>query len=438
LITSQLKNLAKKPSYDIIRGFFMKKIATIAIIFSAIGLSAYFAVITGKYSGQETNRDSFAQEAVSAADEIVQVEETERIVGAPVIQGKTFTDLMKAEGLEYSLAMEIYESAKDIYDLAKIREGKTVDLIFDIGSNELIRLAYKINTEEELFVRRQASPESGGKWTAEIKPIPYEVKIKTVSAEIKTSMYQAALDNEIDIRAIIELANAFQWTIDFAMDPRTGDEFSFVYEERYLNKEYAMPGRVLAGKYVNSGKEYFVYHFKESEDNIGFFDENGNSVQKMFLKAPLEFKYISSGFTTGLRYIEAFNVSTGHKAIDYAAETGTPIRAVGDGTITFAGWDSRGYGNMVSIRHNSTYSTNYAHQSKIAVKKGQKIKQGDIIGYVGSTGFSTGPHLHYEMIKNGAKINPLQEALPPGQPIKEENRERFYGEVERYKQMMKL
>jgi murein DD-endopeptidase MepM/ murein hydrolase activator NlpD len=156
----------------------------------------------------------------------------------------------------------------------------------------------------------------------------------------------------------------------------------------------------------------------------------------MFLKAPVEFKYISSGFTTGLRYIEAFNVSTGHRAIDYAAETGTPIRAVGDGTITFAGWDSRGYGNMVSIRHNSTYSTNYAHQSKMAVKNGQKVKQGDIIGYVGSTGFSTGPHLHYEMLKNGAKINPLQEILPPGQPIKEENRERFFGEVEKYKGLM--
>jgi len=143
------------------------------------------------------------------------------------------------------------------------------------------------------------------------------------------------------------------------------------------------------------------------------------------------FKYISSGFTTGLRYIKAFNVSTGHRAIDYAAPSGTPVRSVGDGTVTFSGWDGS-YGYRVGIRHNGTYSTNYAHLSKIAVKRGAKVKQGDIIGYVGSTGFSTGPHLHYEMIKNGVKINPLTEVLPPGQELKPENKDRFYETIKEW------
>jgi murein DD-endopeptidase MepM/ murein hydrolase activator NlpD len=156
----------------------------------------------------------------------------------------------------------------------------------------------------------------------------------------------------------------------------------------------------------------------------------------MFLKAPVAFKYISSGYTTGTRVVMEIGLSGPHRAIDYAAAIGTPIRAVGDGTVTFAGWSSVGYGYLTSIRHNGTYSTNYAHQSKIAVRVGQKVKQGDIIGYVGSTGYSTGPHLHYEMVKHGAKIDPLKEILPPGKPIAEENQERFFSEKAKYDEML--
>jgi murein DD-endopeptidase MepM/ murein hydrolase activator NlpD len=250
-------------------------------------------------------------------------------------------------------------------------------------------------------------------------------------------MYQAALDSDIDIRAIIELARAFQWTIDFVMDPREGDTFKFVYEARFLNGEYVMPGQVLAGRYVNQGQTYDVYYFEESKENKGFFDKEGNSVQKMFLKAPVDFKYISSGYTTGPRYIAAFRrYTSSHMAIDYAAAVGTPIRVVGDGTVVSAGWNSSGYGYLTTVRHNSTYTTRYAHQSRIAVAYGQKVRQGDVIGYVGSTGFSSGPHLHYEMIKNGAKINPLNEILPPGEPIKEENRERFEAQKAEYQKML--
>ena len=152
----------------------------------------------------------------------------------------------------------------------------------------------------------------------------------------------------------------------------------------------------------------------------------------MFLKAPVAYKYITSGFTTGARYIQAFNISTGHRAIDYAAAAGTPIRAVGDGTVVFAGWSKQGYGYLTTIRHNGTYNTNYAHQSKIAAKVGQKISQGQTIGYVGSTGLSTGPHLHYEMVKNGVKVNPLREILPPGKPITEANKPDFFAAIKQY------
>jgi len=412
-----------------------KFLGLIIIIISAFFLYRHFSSLIPPPSPL-ADCDSFKKTEKAPQDR------TEKIT---IIEKSNFADLIATSNVAYALALEIYEAAKPVYDLVKIRAGRQIELFFDSNSGELKELRYKIDTEDELYIRNTrfsslnstSSEAVSQRWSAEIKPIPYEVKSKTVEGTVESSMYQAALDNNIDIRAIIELANAFQWTIDFAMDPRTGDKFKFIYEERYLNNEYVMPGRVFAGKYINSGKEFFIYYFEEDKDNIGFFDLEGNSVQKMFLKAPVEFKYISSGFTTGLRYVEAFNVSTGHRAIDYAAALGTPIRAVGAGTITFAGWNRVGYGNLVSIQHNSTYSSNYGHQSKIAVKRGQKVAQGQVIGYVGSTGFSTGPHLHYEMIKNGVKINPLLEVLPPGKPIRPENRARFENEISKWKELLK-
>ncbi len=381
---------------------------------------------------------------------------TDRIQEMPISDGATYGELMKHASTTYATAMEIYTAAQPEYDLIKIRAGRAIELTYDKDTDELKKLAYKIDSEDELNVEKicsttarrletdqplsattteeenQNSPECD--WQAKVSPIPYEVKIKTAEGTVESSMYQAALDNNIDIRAIIELANAFQWSIDFAMDPRAGDTFKFIYEERYLNGEYVMPGKVLAGQYINAGTKYQVYYFEETADNIGYFDENGNSVQKMFLKAPVEFRYISSGYTTGNRVVMEVGLSGPHRAIDYAAAMGTPIRAVGDGTVTFAGWNSHGYGNLTSIRHNATYSTNYAHQSKIIVRVGQKVKQGDVIGYVGSTGYSTGPHVHFEMVKNGVKINPLTEVLPPGKPIKEENKDRFFAAIKDYQE----
>jgi len=357
-----------------------------------------------------------------------------------ITPNSTYGELMVKSGIPAVLVNEIYQAAFNDYDLAKIKVGHFLELTFDKATNEFKQLVYKIDSEDEIIVScdsnlavNATSTIENAFFVAEVRPIPYEVKIVTKDGEVETSMYEAAIENNIDERAIIELADVFQWSIDFALDPRVGDKFKFIYEERYLNGEYKMPGKILAGQYVNDGKKYQVYYFEESADNIGYFDENGNSVQKMFLKAPVAFKYISSGFTFGARYIEAFNIATGHRAVDYAATYGTPIRAVGDGTVIFAAYNGA-YGNMVKIRHNGTYQTNYGHMSKFAVKKGAKVRQGDVIGYVGSTGLSTGPHVHYEMVKNGVKVNPLKEVLPPGQAIKQENQQRFFSEIKNWQE----
>ena len=414
----------------------LKKFKIILYIFLFLGVSGVYW-----QSKKENNKidNNLVQANSAQADIAVSEDKKDRVEKIEIVDGTTYGALMASSGVDNATAMAIYDSAFKSYDLAKVRLGKFVELTFDKENNELRELYYKIDTEDQLHVWRTITPGAASSspemsaWQTKKEAIPYEVKIITSNGTVKSSMYQAALDNNIDERAIMALADVFQWTIDFAMDPRVDDVFTFVWEQRYLNGEYVMPGRILSGKYVNSGKEYALYY---SDENKGYFDQNGNSVQRMFLRAPVEFRYISSGFTTGRRYIEAFNVSTGHRAIDYAAGLGTPIRAVGNGTITKAGWGGS-YGNLTSIRHNSTYSTNYGHQSRIIVKSGQKVKQGEIIGYVGSTGFSTGPHLHYEMIKNGVKINPYNELMPAGEVTKVANKDRFMQEVQKLQELMK-
>ena len=334
----------------------------------------------------------------------------------------TFGVLMEDAGVSGADTTAIYAASQDVYDLATIRAGKTLDLYYDptgSGTGTFSELVYALNDEEELHVRKQ-----GEAWTAGKETIAYEIKLKTVEGTVESSLYAAAMGQGIDERAVIGMADVFQWTIDFAQDVRVGDTFKFIYEERYRDGAYVMPGHVLAAEYVNDGTAYRGFRFVDSKGEEGYYDEKGTSLRKMFLKAPVAFKYITSGFTTGRRYVSAFNTSTGHRAIDYAAKAGTPIRATADGVVSFAGWDGP-YGNKVSIRHNGTYSTNYCHQSKMIVKRGQHVEQGQVIGYVGSTGFSTGPHLHYEMVKNGTKINPLKETFPGTDPVPEAEKPAF-------------
>jgi len=362
----------------------------------------------------------------------VKAEPLDREVIVEIESGMTFSDITEEVGISGTLMQEILTASEDIYDLVRIRVGREMKFYFDKDTGEFLRMIYPIDTEEELYIEYNDE----GNIFAERKPIEYQIKIKTVSGTIDTSLYQSAVDQNVDIRAIIELADVFAWTVDFGMGIRVGDTYKFIYEERYRNGEYQMPGKILAAKFVNDGKTIEGYYFSEGEDEDGdlvegYYHPSGESVQKIFLKNPVDFKYISSGYTTGMRYVEAFNVSTGHRAIDYAAAAGTPIRAVGDGTVTFAGWSKAGYGNLTSIRHNSVFSTNYAHQSRIAVSYGQKVTQGQIIGYVGSTGFSTGPHLHFEMVKNGTKINPMTVDIPSDKSVSE-------GKLEEFKEYIKV
>ncbi len=375
-------------------------------------------------------KPTFSEEK-NVEPEVAVIIPPDRIVEYEIIANDTYGVIMTNQSISSADAQAIYQVALEKYDLAKIGVGKKIKFYFRPESDEFYKLYYQIDSEEELWVEKDTQ----GLWQATRQDIPYEIKTITSSGTIEKFLYADALAAGVDERAVIAWAEMLQWSLDFAMDVRVGDSYKFIYEQRFLDGQYVMPGRVLAGKFINDGKAYYGFYYQDPAGDSGYYDEQGNNVQKMFLKAPVAFKYISSGFTTGARYIQAFNISTGHRAIDYAASAGTPVRSVGDGTVIFAGWDGS-YGNKVSIRHNGTYTTNYAHLSKILVKRGQKVSQNDTIGLVGSTGLSTGPHLHYEMVKNGVKINPLQEVLPPGEALKSEYQSDYFDYIASWQQQL--
>jgi murein DD-endopeptidase MepM/ murein hydrolase activator NlpD len=392
-----------------------------------VGLSVLALVNYGqlKEARQELNR--------AAAVPVERCQAVKRLV--EVEAGSAFGQLMKQAGVTDADASAIFTAAEDVYDLSLLRAGRAIELTFVRDDGSLQRLSYQIDTEEVLTVDREKGDSGGDRWIASRAPIAYDVTIRTVEGEIESSLYVAGLKQDLDERAIIALADVFQWTIDFVLDVQKGDRFKMIFEERSLDGQYVMPGAVLAAEYINAEGPHYAFYFKGSAGEEGYYDNEGDSVQRVFLRTPAEFRYISSGFTTGQRYISAFNMSTGHRAVDYAAPSGTPVRTVGDGKVVFAGWGGA-YGNKVSIRHNAVYTTNYCHLSKILVRSGQQVSQGKTIGLVGSTGLSTGPHLHYEMVKNGTKINPLREVFPSTKPVPESDRPQFLTVMEDMKRQL--
>lgn len=368
----------------------------------------------------------------------------------PVIKlinpGDTFTQLAVGAGLATDTAMAIIERSKDIYDLASIRAGRELAFMFSAIDNRFQKLVYQVNTEQEFIVESVEKEGSPAEWQADLVAIPYEIKQKEIEAVIDASLYETFLVNNWDIRLGLALAEVFAWQIDFAADIQKGDNFKMIFEERYRDGIYVMPGKILAVSFSNAGKVFRGYYFSETDlaegapaesanqrSKAGYYDENGNSLQKVFLKSPLQYKYVSSGFSYG-RYNPILKQVSPHRAIDYAANPGTPAVAVGDGTVIQAGWNGD-YGISVTIRHNDTYKTVYGHFQSLAkgVKVGAKVEQGQVIGYVGSTGLTTGPHLHYEMHKFGAYVNPFYVEVPPGQPITDEDRAAFAAIVQKFK-----
>ncbi|MDC1171227.1 peptidoglycan DD-metalloendopeptidase family protein [Gammaproteobacteria bacterium] len=260
-----------------------------------------------------------------------------------------------------------------------------------------------------------------------IKKISKDVELiqSFKSGVIKTSFYEAALGAEIPDSIIMDFAYIFGWDIDFIFDIREGDSFNVIYETPYSEGEKVKNGDIILAKFVNRGETYSANRFFLNENDKEFFDDNGNNLQKAFLRAPLDFAYISSHFNPN-RMHPVLHKIRAHNGVDYAAKTGSPVRTTGNGTVHYAG-RRNGCGNEIVIKHSNDYSTRYCHLNKFksGIKKGTKVIQGETIGFVGSTGLATGPHLHYEFKIGNKHVDPVKLQLPSAEPISQNLRPDF-------------
>jgi murein DD-endopeptidase MepM/ murein hydrolase activator NlpD len=299
-----------------------------------------------------------------------------------------------------------------------LRLGESLHFVYRDG--ELDGFERRLNENETLKVVR-----GPGGLRADVLQNPLEGRTRTVRGVIDRSLFEAVTAAGAHDQTAVNLADIFQWDIDFILDVQPGDSFVVTYRELYQNGAYVKDGPVLAASFVNQGRSYFAVRYIDSEGAARYFTPDGRSLHKAFLRAPVEFSRISSRFNSA-RYHPILNLIRAHKGIDYAAPMGTPVRAAGDGRVGYAG-PKGGYGNVVEIEHSRSITTVYGHLSRFAkgTRAGAHVTQGQVIAYVGMTGLATGPHLHYEYRVNGVFKNPQTVPLPDASPIEARFREDF-------------
>ncbi|WP_372747665.1 peptidoglycan DD-metalloendopeptidase family protein [Litorivivens sp.] len=324
--------------------------------------------------------------------------------------GDSLSHIFQRVGLTARDVHELITGTTEVKPLSRIKPGQ--QLSFHIQDGQLLAMKLKQNALTSLVYERTAK----GFSATELVREP-EVRPRIASATISSSLYKAAEDADMPDGLIMELANIFGGVMDFIYDVRAGDHFIVLYEELYIDGQRYKSGKILAAEYVNRGRSYQAFRYTNALGKTGYYSLNGESMQKAFLRAPLEFSRISSPFNPN-RLHPIFKTVRPHRGIDYAAPRGTPVYAAGDGRIIEAGY-TKANGNYVIIQHGSQYITKYLHLDRKAVRKGDRVDQRQTIGWVGSTGFATGPHLHYEFLLNGVHRNPstIIEKLPKARKI---------------------
>ena len=335
--------------------------------------------------------------------------------------GETFDKILESYSIEKSEIIKIKTSLKKKINLNKLNTKQIIQFSLDKTNNKIEEFIYQTSNTQKIYLKRNVI---GDNFNKEIISIKLNKKIIYKENLIAQSLYKAATDKQIPANTIIDFAGIYGFQVDFQRDIRKNDKFQIMYEI-FLNekKEVIETGEILFANLNLSGQDNNLYYF-DNKGSEGHYDKNGKSVKKALMKTPINGARLSSPFGMRKHPIDGYNKM--HRGTDFAAPMGTPIMASGDGVIKKAGWCGGG-GNCVKIKHNSTYQTIYAHMSKFArgIKPGVRVKQGQIIGYVGSTGKSTGPHLHYEVIVNGKKVNSQKLKLPSGKILKGKERKLF-------------
>ncbi len=360
-------------------------------------------------------------------------ESTEKITSHIIMEGDIPADIFSKYGkLDANEITNLLAASEDIFDFTQLKIDKDIDFIFD-ENEKLSKIAYYPTSE-----RMVVAEKNDGDFVVEKKDIPYFIEEKTVSVKIDEFLYKDALDAGLTENSILEIADIFSFDIDFTTEIREGDELKAVYQKRTLDGVDAPDGKVLAAKFTNNDNSYFAYYFKNENEEIGsHYDADGKELVRQFLRAPLSYRKITSGYT-GARFHPITKTVSAHYQIDYAAPVGTPVVATARGTVTSAGWET-GWGNIVRIRHDNGYTTHYGHLSAYGtgIKAGATVSQVEVVGFVGSTGWSTGPHLDYGMKLNGNPVNPMSLQLPKGTPLGGDVLEKFQQKKSKYEEALR-
>lgn len=339
--------------------------------------------------------------------------------------GDTLATLLSRLGVQDDAAAAFIKADRIAHNVMQLKAGRRVQAQTN-QDGQLQRLSTTLSEGSGKPVRNIIIKREGNGFAASETSADIERRIEMRTSEIRSSLFAATDAAQIPDAIATQIVDMFATNIDFASDLRRGDRFNVVYETFWQNGELVRTGRVLAGEFYNGNNKYQSVWFDEpgSKQGGGYYTFDGKSLKKAFLKSPLEFSRVSSGFSMRVHPISGQWKQ--HKGVDFAAPTGTPIRAAGDGVIDFAGTQG-GYGNVVVIKHWNNYTTAYAHMSRFAsgMRKGTKVSQGEVIGYVGSTGWSTGPHLHYEFRVNNQPRDPMSIDVPNAQPLAGAELQRF-------------
>lgn len=379
------------------------------------GLLIAIAVIVVLFAG-EPGSELEARTApveISASQPVLPPQPIRRELHHQVQSGETITALLG----DFFSPQEIHNlniESREVFPFTKICAGQPYRICTTDGEFE--SFIYEIDDEEQLIISRDAD-----EINMERIPIVYDVEIELVQGTIKTSLFDSVTAIGEDPELAIALADIFAWDIDFILDIRVGDTFQALVEKRFREGEPAGYGNVIAAEFINRKKTFRAILYQDGDQNASYYDEDGQNVRKAFLRAPLSFSRISSGFSMK-RFHPITKTWKSHPAIDYAAAPGTPIKTVGDGSITRIGY-TKGNGNFIEVRHSNGYKTLYLHMKGFARKmtRGKRLTQGQIIGYVGSTGLATGPHLCFRMKRDGKPVNPYRVKVPAAKAVAKVN-----------------
>ncbi len=328
------------------------------------------------------------------------------------------TDTLLGHGLSREQVLKMVQDSMPVHDLARIVAGRPywVDVSTDGGELQMFR--YPLDRERYLTVYRH-----GDRYIPEIKRFPFDTKIELVTGSVRDSLIAAVTASGEQERLALDLAEIFMWDIDFYTDLQPGDSYRLLVEKKYLDGKFMKYGAILAARFTNQGRDLTAFRFEGRPGIPEYFDQNGRALKKSFLKSPLKYARVSSRFSRA-RMHPILRIVRPHLGVDYAAPAGTPVVAVSAGTVVSAGSTPQG-GKMVRIRHAGGYETYYLHLMRVAVRAGAHVNQAQLIGYVGSTGLSTGPHLDFRITQHNRFINPARVIFPPSPPVPADSLTRF-------------